>query len=156
MSETVNFTINIGGNAYTGIAEIDKAMKTLSVSANENLKLFDKFNQVAFKLNNISQFVQNLSDNISSAIQPGIALNSSLADLSAIAGVTGDKLKEIEGYARDTAKTFGTDAASSVESYKLLLSQLSPELGNYPTALRAMLVKELEWIRKEETKKNRF
>ena len=138
MSETVNFTINIGGNAYTGIAEIDKAMKTLSVSANENLKLFDKFNQVAFKLNNISQFVQNLSDNISSAIQPGIALNSSLADLSAIAGVTGDKLKEIEGYARDTAKTFGTDAASSVESYKLLLSQLSPELGNYPTALRAM------------------
>ena len=138
MSETVNFTINIGGNAYTGIAEIDKAMKTLSVTANENLKLFDKFNQVAFKLNNISQFVQNASNIISSAVQPGIALNSSLADLSAIAGVTGDKLKEIEGYARDTAKTFGTDAASSVESYKLLLSQLSPELGNYPTALRAM------------------
>lgn len=70
-------------------------------------------------------------------------------DLSAIAVVAGDKLKEIEGYARDTAKTFGTDAASSVESYKLLLSQLSPELGNYPTALRAMGVKELEWIRKE-------
>ncbi len=138
MSETVNFTINIGGNAYTGIAEIDKAMKKLSITANENLKLFDKFNQFAFKLNNISQFVQNLSDNISSAIQPGIALNTSLTDLSAIAGVTGDKLKEIEGYARDTAKTFGTDAASSVESYKLLLSQLSPELGNYPTALRAM------------------
>lgn len=156
MSETVNFTINIGGNAYTGIAEIDKAMKKLSITANENLKLLDKFNQFAFKLNNISQFTQNFSDTLSSAIQPGIALNSSLADLSAIAGVTGDKLKEIEGYARDTAKTFGTDAASSVESYKLLLSQLSPELGNYPTALRAMLVKELEWIRKEEAKKNRF
>lgn len=138
MSETVNFTINIGGNAYTGIAEIDKAMKKLSITANENLKLLDKFNQFAFKLNNISQFTQNFSDTLSSAIQPGIALNSSLADLSAIAGVTGDKLKEIEGYARDTAKTFGTDAASSVESYKLLLSQLSPELGNYPTALRAM------------------
>lgn len=113
-------------------------MKKLSITPNENLKLFDKFNQFAFKSNNISQFVQNLSDNISSAIQPGIALNTSLTDLSAIADVTGDKLKEIEGYARDTAKTFGTDAASSVESYKFLLSQLSPELGNYPTALRAM------------------
>lgn len=56
----------------------------------------------------------NINFNIS-----GVALNSSLADLSAIAGVTGDKLKEIEGYARDTAKTFGTDAVSSVESYKL-------------------------------------
>lgn len=46
----------------------------------------------------------NINFNIS-----GVALNSSLADLSAIAGVTGDKLKEIEGYARDTAKTFGVD-----------------------------------------------
>lgn len=85
-----------------------------------------------------TQTIQSFRDVFYSVIQPGVALNSSLADLSAIADVTGDKLKEIEGYARDTAKTFGTDAASSVESYKLLLSQLSPELGNYPTALRAM------------------
>lgn len=90
-------------------------MKTLSVTTKENLKLFDKLNQVSFKLNNISQAVQNLNNTINNAIQPGIALNSLLADLSAIAGVTGDKLKEIEGYARNTAKTFGTDAASSVE-----------------------------------------
>lgn len=138
MSETVNFTINIGGNAYTGIAEIDKAMKKLSVTATENLKLFDKVNELAFKFNNIAQAVQNFSNGLQNVNEPGIALNTSLMDLSAIAGVAGDKLKEIEGYARDTAKTFGTDAASSVESYKLLLSQLSPELGNYPTALRAM------------------
>lgn len=138
MSETVNFTINIGGNAYTGIAEIDKAMKKLSVTATENLKLFDKINELSFKFNNIAQSVQNFSNGLQNVNKPGIALNTSLMDLSAIAGVTGDKLKEIEGYARDTAKTFGTDAASSVESYKLLLSQLSPELGNYPTALRAM------------------
>ena len=130
MSETVNFTINIGGNAYTGIAEIDKAMKTLSVTANENLKLFDKFNQVAFKLNNISQFVQNASNIISSAIQPGIALNSSLADLSAIAGVTGDKLKEIESYARDTAKTFGTDATAAAEVLTSAMNQYGVSLDD--------------------------
>ena len=95
MSETVNFTINIGGNAYTGIAEIDKAMKTLSVTTKENLKLFDKLNQMSFKFNNISQNIQNISNGPQDAIQPGVALNSSLADLSAIAGVTGNKLKEI-------------------------------------------------------------
>ena len=116
MSETVNFTINIKGNAYTGIAEIDKAMKKLSITANENLKLFDRIYDFSFKLNNISQAAQNISSGFQDAIQPGVVLNSSLADLSAIAGVTGGKLKEIEGYARNTAKTFGTDAASSVES----------------------------------------
>ena len=139
MSETVNFTINIGGNAYTGIAEIDKAMKTLSVTANENLKLFDKFNQVAFKLNNISQFVQNASNIISSAIQPGIALNSSLADLSAIAGVTGDKLKEIEGYARDTAKTFGTDATAAAEVLTSAMNQYGVSLDD-PMEASSLLI----------------
>ena len=68
----------------------------------------------------------NINFNIS-----GVALNSSLADLSAIAGVTGDKLKEIEGYARDTAKTFGTDAASSVESYKLSFASILESRRRY-------------------------
>ncbi|MBO7287358.1 MAG: hypothetical protein J6U85_03920 [Bacteroidales bacterium] len=68
----------------------------------------------------------NINFNIS-----GVALNSSLADLSAIAGVTGDKLKEIEGYARDTAKTFGTDAASSVESYKLSFASIRESRRRY-------------------------
>ena len=71
-------------------------------------------------------------------LQPGAALNASLADLSAISGQTGESLRRIEGYARETAKTFGGSAAQSVESYKLLLSQLSPELAKYPDALRAM------------------
>ena len=59
-------------------------------------------------------------------------------DLSAVAGVAGEGLKQIEGFARQSAKAFGTDAAVAVEGYKLLLSQLSPELGKYPEALSAM------------------
>lgn len=59
-------------------------------------------------------------------------------DLSAVAGVMGDSLKEREGYARSSAKAFGTDAAIAVEGYKLLLSQLSPELGKFPEALKDM------------------
>lgn len=138
MSESIKFTINIAGNAYSGIAEIDKAMGKLSVSANQSLKLIDRINQSAFKFNNISQAIQGVADGLNSTYQPGIALNKSLADLSAIAGVTGKGLKEIEGYARSSAKAFGVDAAQSVESYKLILSQLSPELAKTPTALRKM------------------
>lgn len=147
---------NISGNAANATANISNNVSQLSNELKGVINVFNNFAEKIVAFNQISQSIQNFRDNFSSAIQPGITLNASLTDLSAIAGVTGDKLKEIEGYARDTAKTFGTDAASSVESYKLLLSQLSPELGNYPAALRAMLLKELEWIRKEEAKKNRF
>ncbi|MGL5913067.1 MAG: phage tail tape measure protein, partial [Bacteroidales bacterium] len=61
-----------------------------------------------------------------------------LADLSAITGQTGEGLKAIEGYARESAKTFGLDAAQAVESYKLVLSQLTPEIAKTPSALKAM------------------
>ena len=130
MNQTVNINFNISGNAANATANISNNVSQLSNELKGVINVFNNFAEKMVVFNQISQSVQSLSDTISSTIQPGIALNSSLADLSAIAGVTGDKLKEIEGYARDTAKTFGTDAASSVESYKLLLSQLSPELGN--------------------------
>ena len=51
-------------------------------------------------------------------------------DLSAIAGVTGDKLKEIEGYARDTAKTFGTDATAAAEVLTSAMNQYGVSLDD--------------------------
>lgn len=138
MSNTLKFTINIDGNAYTGIAELDDAMKALKVSADGTKKILNSWSTYAFKFDSITRGVQTFSDGIQSAIQPGIALNSSLADLSAVAGVTGDGLKEIEGYARQTAKAFGLDAAQAVESYKLILSQLSPEIAKSPAAMNEM------------------
>lgn len=82
--------------------------------------------------------VENVTNGLSELGQAGIKLDSQMHDLSAVAGVTGDGLKQIEKFARESAKAFGTDASVAVEGYKLLLSQLSPELGKYPEALRSM------------------
>lgn len=118
MDQTVNINFNISGNASEATANITNNISQLNAEVKGVINIFDSLGGKIVYFQQLSQSVQNFRDNFSSAIQPGIALNSSLADLSAIAGVTGDKLKEIESYARDTAKTFGTDAASSVESYK--------------------------------------
>ena len=59
-------------------------------------------------------------------------------DLQAMTGLAGDKLQEIESYARNSAKTFGGSAAQGVESYKLILGQLSPEIAKVPKALKSM------------------
>lgn len=76
---------------------------------------------------------RGFSRTVDETLAPGAALNASLADLSAISGETGESLKTIERYARDAAKTFGGSAAQSVESYKLLLSQLSQNLPKLRT-----------------------
>ena len=85
-----------------------------------------------------TNIVKNMASGFTELTASGVKLDSQMHDLSAVAGVTGEGLKQIEQFARQSAKAFGTDASVAVEGYKLLLSQLSPELGKYPDALREM------------------
>lgn len=101
-------------------------------------EMCDKWAGRLAKINLAADWVQNLSSAFSNFGQANVALDSQMHDLSAVAGVTGDGLKTIEKYARSSAKAFGTDAGTAVEGYKLLLSQLTPELGKCPEALKAM------------------
>jgi TP901 family phage tail tape measure protein len=123
--------INAGMNAMQGNA--DKSSKAFSTALDKiNTKL--KTVELDSFLNNLSR----ISTALDSVSKPGTDLSSSMADLQAITGVTGEKLKEIEGYARASAKAFGGSAANGVEAYKLVLSQLSPEIGKQPKALQSM------------------
>ncbi|MGD1319159.1 phage tail tape measure protein [Chryseobacterium sp. 2R14A] len=92
----------------------------------------------SIKLNSIIENIERVSTAIDSINGPGMKLSTSMHDLQAMTGVAGQKLKEIEGYARNSAKTFGGSAAEGVESYKLILGQLSPEIAKVPTALKSM------------------
>lgn len=100
-------------------------------------------NSIQDSLNGIK--LQALISNIDAAASglealssPGLKLNSNMHDLQAITGIAGEKLKEIEGYARENAKTFGGSAADGAESYKTILSKLSPEIAKVPKALKEM------------------
>ena len=97
MDQTVNIKFNISGNASETTANITNNINQLNAEVKGVINIFDSLGGKIVYFQQLSQSVQNFRDNFSSAIQPGVALNSSLADLSAIAGVTGDKLKEIEG-----------------------------------------------------------
>lgn len=147
MSNNLNFLLNFQTNADKVTATINKLdAATINVSK-AAIKVDSAFvhtlNSINEKMSslNLTARIQQFSafaDGINSVSAPGLNLSSSIADLSAITGVTGNKLKEIEGYARESAKTFGGSAADGVESYKLILSQLSPEIAKQPAALKAM------------------
>lgn len=92
----------------------------------------------AIKLDAVINNIGRVADGIKSLNGPGLQLATSMKDLQALTGVAGQKLKEIEGYARQSAKTFGGSAAQGVESYKLILGQLSPEIAKVPAALKSM------------------
>lgn len=113
-----------------GAVNMDASFKKAFGSINRDL--------ATIKLSSILDQVDRVATGLNTLNKPGLDLSTNMYDLQAITGVAGQKLKEIEGYARESAKTFGGSAADGVESYKLILSQLSPEIAKVPVALKSM------------------
>lgn len=138
MASVFDYIFNIGGNFTAQISGMSAAAGNFSAQAEVAQSRTASLTGALATFSYLKDVFQNVADGMASLSAAGIKLDSQMHDLSAVAGVTGDSLKQIEGFARESAKAFGTDASVAVEGYKLLLSQLTPELGKYPEALREM------------------
>lgn len=137
-NNTVTFTINFGGNAVVNGEKITKVVGEMQGAFAKFSGVLDDTTQMFLKFNQFTEGVQNALSGLDALTRAGLDLNTSMTDLSALTGVTGDGLRLIERSARDLAKTFGGSAAQAVESYKLILSQLGPDIAQVPEALAAM------------------
>lgn len=138
MASVFDYIFKIGGNFTAQMNGMSAAAGNFTAQVAGADSGTRKFTSALATFSYLKDVFQNVADGFSQLSGAGIKLDSQMHDLSAVAGVTGDGLKQIEGFARQSAKAFGTDASVAVEGYKLLLSQLSPELGKYPEALSAM------------------
>jgi TP901 family phage tail tape measure protein len=136
--------IDITGNYGSALDELIKDFKTLKAdtAAFQNAAV-DSMDKIAKRVKSINlidmhQGFQNVSAELTNLSVAGLDFNSSMGDLQAITGLTGSDLDNLGQKARNNAKEFGGNAAKSLESYKLLLSQLTPELAKQPAALDAM------------------
>lgn len=133
------FQINITGDANNVVNQLSKNIQNLSVTSNKMVNvMIEKFGILSLLFNQMSLSLQGVENILKGINEPAVKFDKSLQELSAITGVTGKGLNEIGNMAQDVAKKFGTDAAEGVESFKLLLSQLSPELGKTPEVMKKM------------------
>lgn len=138
MASVFDYIFNIGGNFSAQINGMSAATGEFSAQVDGAQNAVQTFTAACMTFDYAKNVAKSLAEGFTELSSAGITLDCQMHDLSAVAGVTGDGLKQIETFARQSAKAFGTDAAVAVEGYKLLLSQLSPELGKYPDALSAM------------------
>lgn len=133
-----NYSFNILGNCNAVVQEIAENVGNLRTNLTQTTSIWDSFEGKLLALNQFTDYLGNLRNSFAETMAPGAALNASLADLAAISGATGKELDTVEKFARRTVREFGGSASGAVESYKLLLSQLSPELTKNTEALDAM------------------
>ena len=133
-----DYQFNVGGNFTATVDGMTESTGRFNAAMEGTHNWLGKLGKTFAVWDLASNYVSKFNDTLSSLSSSGISLDRQMHDLSAIAGVTGEGLKQIERFARESAKAFGIDASQAVEGYKLLLSQLSPELGKYPEALQAM------------------
>lgn len=147
MNNVFNYIFKITSNSEKVVAGMNKLNGSVQKIEASTVKMDKKFQQAfnnlrndlkTIKISSIIEQVERVSNGLDTLNKPGMELSTSMYDLSAMTGVAGDKLKEIEGYARASAKTFGGSAADGAESYKLILGQLTPEIAKVPKALNDM------------------
>lgn len=138
MTQSLNYLFNIGGNFSAVISGITEATGKFSAEVAGAQGALSRMSSGMAAWNVFVEGINHAASGLQELGQSGVALDTSLTDLSALTGLVGDDLKRIEGYARESAKSFGIDAAQAVESYKMVLGQLSPELAKSPEALRQM------------------
>ncbi len=138
MTESIQYNLNFSTNAGNIFVDINEGFNGVQKSVEKTTKSFGDCFKSLLSFSLALDGVNQLKDSLDGLIAPGIALNTQMHDLSAITGQVGEGLKKIELNARASAKVFGTDATQNIESYKLLLSQLSPEIAKNDTALKMM------------------
>ena len=138
MANVFEYLFKIGGNFKEKITGMTDATGKFTGEVEKSHDKVQRWASLLATFDYAKNLTVSTAEGFTELSNAGVTLDSQMHDLSAVAGVTGDGLKQIETFARQSAKAFGTDAAVAVEGYKLLLSQLSPELGKYPEALSAM------------------
>lgn len=113
-------------------------VEQLGQQANETASILEKFGKGMFFMNEIKDGVDGITDAFDNAIQPGVQFQYAMSQVQAISGIAGDKFDLVQQKARDLAKTFGVDASDAAGVFSTLLSQLGPQIAEYPDAIESM------------------
>lgn len=142
MQATIDIELN--GDIFAELkklrADFDSLKKSAESVETSTKKGFGGVNSMLKQLSftNITSQLQNLSSGLQDINAPGMTFTSSLAEVSAITGVTGSALDDLAKKAKASAAEFGGSASESLESYKTILSRLGPDIAKSPKALEEM------------------
>lgn len=92
----------------------------------------------SFRMNEINASLGAFGNQFNAVIAPGIEYEKNMKEVQAITGVAGKGLEKLGENARKLSEEFGGTASTGLESYKIILSKLDPELAKNAQAMDMM------------------
>ncbi|MDD4516467.1 phage tail tape measure protein [Massilibacteroides sp.] len=120
VSSTVN---QVSAQMSENLTEVNTNIQNVANSVEDAVdNVSDKLTTVTFT--SLVDMAKNLADAFKDLSGPGMELEQSLADLSAITGIVGDDLKMLEKVARKTGVESGLGAAGAANAFAILAGQI--------------------------------
>lgn len=120
------------------VSELPPALDEAAEGGERLVDTLEKAGQTAFSISNLQNAISGLVSDLNNAVQPGIDLNSSLAEMQAVTQSSDAQMQAFSDTARDNAKAFGVDAAKGLEGYKTYIASLGPAIASNKPAIDSL------------------
>lgn len=125
-NSTINFTINIDGNAFTGIAQLDKALGNVLVSAKKTQSWFGKLSETigtnAIRLDSFIGVVDKVSQGFQSLVGTSLNFEQQQANLKTLLNGDADATANLVNQIREYGKATVYDRSGLVEAQKTMMA----------------------------------
>lgn len=116
-----------------GVKDVTEGLTNATKQGNA---LGDCFKRLkAIDLMAIDNSILNIKDRLQGVTDIAQSNETALAEVSAITGVVGSELNELNNRAKDLSKTYGEDLNENLGSFQTILSRLGPDIGKSNKAM---------------------
>ncbi len=121
-NNTINFTINLDGNAYTGIAQIDKALGNVLVSAKNTKSFFERIKSSAFDFNTITDAIGKVTQAFQTMVGTSLDFEQQQANLKTLLNGDAEATENLVSQIREYGKATVYDRGGLVEAQKTMMA----------------------------------
>lgn len=121
-NESLNFTINLNGNAYKGILQIDDSLKGVLNSVDSARSAFKKLGDASVRFDSIVNTIGKVSDGFKFLAGDSLKFEQTQLNLQTLLGGSAEAADELVGKLREYGKNTVYDFNGLAEAQKTMMS----------------------------------
>lgn len=121
-NESVNFTINIGGNAYSGVVQLDNAVQGVMNSVQQATSWFDKLGNSAFMFESLVGAIEKISNGFDSLVGNSLQFEQAQANMRTLMNGNAEAADQLLGKLREYGKSTVYDTSGLVNAQKTMMA----------------------------------